>query len=182
MPLSLDVGGLREIVVVEELVTAPDQQVRRGALHAAADHALLVLLELRRQRREITVAREQRERVDVRLLVTEVQRVDDHADVGAVLAARLRLRDVHQLHALRVEIAQGVPVPAPVAVGALVDDPPLLEQAPQHEIDLEVALAHAAHADREVLVVHEDGDQRFFGHGRGGEESCSPASSMGAKP
>src|SRR6185503_4341506 len=59
------------------------------------------------------------------------------------------------------ELAHGIAVVAPVAVRALVDDPALLEQAAQHELDLERSLAHPAHADREVLVVDEDGDQRL---------------------
>jgi hypothetical protein len=89
-----------EVVVVDELVAGVDQQVRGRALHAAADHPLVVLLELGDQRREVAVAGQQREDVDVLLGVAEVERVDHHVDVGAVLAAVPALRDVDHLDAL----------------------------------------------------------------------------------
>src|SRR5262245_32610212 len=162
-PLRL-LGVAHEIVVVDELVAGADQEVRGRALDAAADHAAVVLLELRGERREVAVAGDQREDVDVVLLVAEVEGVDHHVDVGAVLAARLGLRDVDQLDARRVELGDRAPVLAPVAVGALEDDAPLLEQPAQHQVDLESALAHVPRADGEVLVVDEDGDQRLLGH------------------
>ena len=104
----------------------------------------------------------EREHVDVLLRVAQVERVDDHADVGAVLAAHLALRDVDQLDAVAVEVAHDVAVVAPVAVGALVDDAALLEQALRAPGRRETGGLHVAHAEREVLEVDEDGDQWFF--------------------
>ncbi len=77
----------------------------------------------------------------------------------------LRLRDVDHLDALGVELAHGVLVVAPVAVGPLVDDAALLQQPLQHQLDLELAGLHVADADGQVLEIDEDGNQRFFGHG-----------------
>ena len=102
------------------------------------------------------------------LRVAEVEGVDDHADVGAVLAAQLALRDVDQLDACAVEVGHVLAVAAPVAVGALVDDAPLLEQALQHEFDLEAAVLRVANPERQVLVVDEDGDQGLVGHATSG--------------
>src|SRR5690606_16727535 len=67
-----------QVVVIDELVAARREQIGRRAANAAADHALVVLLELRDERREIAVARQERERVDMRLRVAEIDRVDDH--------------------------------------------------------------------------------------------------------
>ena len=40
----------------------------------------------------------------MRLLITEVERIDDHMDVGAVLSARLGLRDVEHLDTVAVDV------------------------------------------------------------------------------
>ena len=87
----------------------------------------------------IAVAGQQSEDVDVILRVTEVDGVHDHVDVGAVLAAHSGAGYVDELDPVRVEVTHIVLVVAPVAVGALEDDPPLFEQALQDEIDLECA-------------------------------------------
>ena len=97
--------------------------------------------------------------------VAQVERVDDHVDVGAVLAAHPALRDVDQLDALAVELADRVVVVAPVAIGPLVDDAALLQQPLEHQLDLELPGLHLPHADGQVLEIDEHGDQRFFGHG-----------------
>jgi len=140
-------------------------QVRGGALHAAADHPLVVLLELRDQGRKIAVAGKQGEDVDVMLGVAEVQRVDHHVDVGAVLAAGLALGNVDQLDAVGMELANGVAVVAPVAICPLVDDSPFFQQPLQHQRDLERLGLHFADAEGQVFEIDKDGDQGFVGHG-----------------
>ncbi len=40
--------------------------------------------------------------------IAQIERIDDHADIGAVLAAHLALRDVDQLDSLAVEFAYGI--------------------------------------------------------------------------
>ena len=102
-------GLANQVVVVDELVAVGDQQVGGGAFHAAAEHAAIVLLELRDQRREVAVARDQGEDVDVLLGIAQIHGVDDHADVGAVLAAHLALGYVDQFDSLGVELAHRVP-------------------------------------------------------------------------
>src|SRR5690242_2393136 len=55
-----------QVVVVDELVAIGDEQVARGVLHAHADHFLVVLAQLGDERREIRVAADDDEGVDVR--------------------------------------------------------------------------------------------------------------------
>src|SRR5579864_8890906 len=71
-----------DVLVVDELVAVVDQQVGRVVLDADADDVLVVLLELRDQRREVAVAREDHESVQVLLGIGHVHGVDDHLDVG----------------------------------------------------------------------------------------------------
>ena len=66
-------------------------------LHADADHVLAVLAQLGHQRREVGVAGDDDEGVDVRLGVAQVERVDHQADVGRVLARLAHVRDFDQL-------------------------------------------------------------------------------------
>src|SRR5207302_8967864 len=87
----------REVVVEDELVAVVDEEVGRALLHAEPDHVLVVLAQLRDERREVAVAREDHERVEVRLRVAEVHGIDDEPDVRAVLAADVALRDLDQL-------------------------------------------------------------------------------------
>ncbi len=96
--------------------------------------------------------------------VAQVQRVDHHVDVGAVLAAGLALRDVDHLDAVAVELADGVAVVVPVAIGPLVDDAALLQQPFEDQLDLEIRPLRVADAEGQVLEVDKDGDQGFVGH------------------
>ncbi len=157
-------GRADQVVVVDELVAVGDEQVGRGAFHAAADDAAVVLLQLRDQRREVAVAGEQGERVDVLLGVAQVDGIDDHADVGAVLAAHLGLRDVDHSTPWPWNSRTGVFVVPPVAVGPLVDDAAFFQEAFEHQLDLELAGLHVAHADGQVLEIDEYGDQGFVRH------------------
>jgi hypothetical protein len=74
-----------KIVVVDELVAVRDQQVGRRVLDAHADHRLVVLAQLRHERREIRIAADDDERVDVRFRVAKIERVDDHPDIAEFL-------------------------------------------------------------------------------------------------
>src|SRR5690606_12189354 len=70
-------------------------------------------------------------------------------------------------HAVLVERGGVFAVVAPVAIGAFVDDAPLLEQALEHEPHLDALLLrlHVVDAEGEVFVVDEYGDERFVSHG-----------------
>jgi hypothetical protein len=121
-----------QVVVEDELVAVADQQVGGGVLDADADHRLGVLAQLADQRREIRIAADDDEGVDVRLRVAEVERVDDHADVGRVLARLAHMRNLDQLEGGLVHRCLELLVALPVAVGLLDDDAALEQQALEH--------------------------------------------------
>src|ERR1700720_871962 len=147
-----------DVLVVDELVAVVDQQVGRGVLDADADDVLVVLLELRDQGREVAVTREDHESVQVLLGIGHVHGVDDHLDVGAVLARVELLRDVNELDRRLVERALVVAVALPVGVGLLDDDLALLEQALEDEADVELADLRITDAQGDVLEVAEHRD------------------------
>ena len=96
--------------------------------------------------------------------VAQVQRVDDHVDIRAVFAAHLALRNIDHLDSLSVEFAQVFTIVVPIAVGPLVDEAALFQQALEDQLDLEIARLHVPRADGQVLEVDKDGDQRLFRH------------------
>src|SRR5690606_11902310 len=98
------------------------EQIGGGAAHAASYDPLVVLLELRNQRREIAIAGEQREAVDVRFRVAKIDGIDHHTDVGAVLAAHRGAGDVDHLEAVEMELPSEAVEAVPIAVGALEHD------------------------------------------------------------
>jgi hypothetical protein len=69
--------------------------------------------------------------------------------------------NVDELDAAGVELADVAAVLAPVAVGALVDDPPLLEQALQDQVDGEAPALEVLGAQRQVLEVNEYGQSQL---------------------
>ena len=85
---------LAQVLVVDELVAVVAQQVGRRFLHSQADDVLAQLLELGHQRREIAVAGQDREGVDVLLGIGKVDGIDAQADVGRVLAASRARRGI----------------------------------------------------------------------------------------
>jgi HemK-like putative methylase len=98
-------GAAHEVVVVDELVAVLHEQVAGGVLHAQRDDPLVVLAQLAHQRREVRVARDDHEQVDVVLGVAEVQRVYDEADVGGVLARDRHVGDLDELEGRLVQRA-----------------------------------------------------------------------------
>jgi hypothetical protein len=167
-------GGHRalEVLVVDELVAVVDEQEGRRVLHAEADDALAVLLQLGDQRREVAVAGQQGERVDVMLGMGHVDGVDAHADVGRILPGGRALGDFDELDGGLVERGLVVAVAGPVGVGALHEDLALLEEALEDLLDLEL-LPRVLHAEGEVLEVDEDGDGRRGSVGAGGAHASS---------
>jgi hypothetical protein len=71
-----------QVVVVDEFVAVVDEQVGGRVLDPDADDGLVVFAQLAHQRREIGIAADDHEGVDVALGVAQVERVHDHADVG----------------------------------------------------------------------------------------------------
>src|SRR5581483_5325112 len=150
-----------EVVVIDELVAVRDQQVRRRVLDADADHVLRVLAQLRDERREVGIAADDDERVDVRFRIAEIERVDDHADVGRVLARLAHVRDLDQLERRLVHRRLERLVALPVAVRLLDHDAALQQQPLEHLADVELLVVGVAHAEGDVLEIAE---QRHAGH------------------
>ena len=160
-----DAAGALDVLVEDELVADLGQKRARGFLHAHADHRLAELLELGDERREVRVAGEDGEGVDVVLREADLHRVHGKADVGRVLAGEGAVGDLYELDAELVQGRHGVGEALPVAVGALGRDAALVDEALEDELDvgqrarLLVAVAIApAGAEREVLEVDEHRD------------------------
>ncbi len=83
-----------EIVVIDELVAIGDEELRRRALDATANHAFIVFLELGNQWREIAVPGDESKEVNILLGVTKIDGVNDHSNVSRVLSAYLALRNI----------------------------------------------------------------------------------------
>ncbi len=115
------------------------------------------------ERGEVAVAGTEHERGDVVALEAQLDRVDRHLDVGCVLADRAHpLRDLDQLDVMAGEHAPVLVETRPVRVRPANDDAsPLGERigyGPEVEL-LQVELLLGA--DREILVVEEQGDAFF---------------------
>ncbi|EDK61103.1 hypothetical protein BMAJHU_I0086 [Burkholderia mallei JHU] len=145
-----------EVVVEDEFVAVRDEQIRRRVLHADADHALRVLAQLRHERREVRIAADDDERVDVRLRVAEIERVDDEPDVRRILAGLAHVRDFDQLEARLVHRRLERLVAIPIAVRLLDDDAALEQQLLEHGLDVEFLELRVAHAERDVFEVAKE--------------------------
>src|SRR3990172_622193 len=153
-----------QIVVVDKLVAIGDEQIRRGAFCTTADDSLVILLQLGDERRKIAVTGNQGEQVDVLLGIAEIKSIHDHANVGAVLAARLTLRNVDQFDAVGMKLLYGILVVAPIAIGTFVDNSAFLQQPFQDQLNLKLPGLHISNTDDQVLEIYEYGDYRFFIH------------------
>ena len=83
-----------QVVVIDEFVAVADKQIGGRFLDPNADDGLGVLAQFADKRGEIRVAADDDERVDVALRVAEVERIDDHADVGGIFARLAHVRDL----------------------------------------------------------------------------------------
>ena len=96
----------------------------------------------------------------------QIHRVDDHPDVGRVLAGVAPLRNVDQLDRGFVELPLVLGETGPVRVSLLEDDPPLLDQPLQDEVDVEFLVLRVAHAESDVLEVDEEREPLLDGGSR----------------
>ena len=71
------------------------------------------------------------------LRITKVEGIHDHSDIRTVLTAHFRPRDIDQLDPSQVKVTHVGLVLAPVAVGALINKPPLFEEAFQNQVDVQ---------------------------------------------
>ena len=158
-------GAGDQRVVVDELVAVGDQQVARRVAVADADDALVELAQLADQRREVAVARDDDEVVDVLAAVGQLHRVDGHLDVGAVLRALARRGHLDEPEPGVLQLVARVAVAAPVRVGALDQHAPLLREAVEDQVDVEVA-SSLGPGSGHVLEVDQHG-QRALVLGQG---------------
>jgi hypothetical protein len=143
---------------VDELVAVGDQQVARRLAVADPDDALVQLAQLADQGREVAVPRDDHEVVDVLAAVGQLHRVDRHLDVGAVLGALARRGHLDQPQPRVLQLVAGVAVAAPVRVGPLHDDPALLREAVEDQVDVEV-VSSLGPGSGHVLEVDQHGER-----------------------
>ncbi|MPM85697.1 hypothetical protein SDC9_132778 [bioreactor metagenome] len=91
----------------------------------------------------------------MRLGVAEVERVDDHADVGRILPRLADVRDFDQFEIGLVHRGLEALVAIPVAIGLLDHDAALEQQALEHALDVELVVLGIAHAERNVFEITE---------------------------
>src|SRR6185312_862363 len=154
---SSGLGGLLsdQVVVVDELVAIVDEQIRGRILDAHADDRLVVLAQLADQRREIRIAADNDERIDVPLGVAQVQRIDDHADVRGILARLAYVRDLDQLEGRLVQAAFELLVTVEVAVRLFDHDVPLEQQPLEHLLDIEARIAGIPGAQGDIFKIQK---------------------------
>jgi hypothetical protein len=105
----------------------------------------------------------------MRLGVAEVEGIDDHADVGGVLAGLAQMGNLDQLERGFVHRRLEFLVARPVAVGFLDHDAALQQQSLEDLVDVELGVFRVAHAESNVLEVAEQrhaGDFGIAGHDR----------------
>ena len=150
-------GGLAdEIVVIDELVAVVEEEVGSRVLDADADDRLRVFAQFRDEGGEVGVATDNDEGIDVSLGVAEVEGIDDHADVGGILARLAEVRDFDEFEGGFVEVALGVLVALEVAVGLLDDDMALEEEALKDLVDLDAGIFRLAGPEDDVFEIEVD--------------------------
>ena len=92
----------------------------------------------------------------MRLGVTQVECIDDHADVRRVLARLAHMGNFDQLEVGLVHTRFEPFVTLPVAIGLLEDDAALEQQALENRFDVKLFQPRLAHAERDVLEVAKD--------------------------
>src|SRR5438552_3797366 len=133
----------------------PPRPLTRHAGHHVGPAALV--LALRDQWREVAVAGDDHERVDVLLAPAQVHGVHHQPDVRGVLAGGLAPRDLDQLDAVLVQALGVAAEPVPVGIRHLDDDLALLQQPVEDAPHLEGG-AGIPQAQCDVLEVDEHGD------------------------
>src|SRR5699024_6537919 len=114
--------------------------------------------------REIRIAGHEHKGVDVFLGIAQVDGIDDHADVGAVLAGNAGLRDVDHLDAHGMKGLHVLAIMAPVAIGALEHDAALFQHALLDQAHVEITTGHVLDPQGQVFEVDEYGNKRLGGH------------------
>ena len=87
--------------------------------------------------------------------VTEIERIDDHADVGGVFAGLAHVRDLDELERRFVQPPLKRLVALKIAVGFLDHDLALEQQTLEHLADVERGKVRVMRAQRDVFQVEE---------------------------
>ena len=148
-------GGLLEALVEDELVAALDQEAAGRATGAHADHAAVELFEALHGGREVAVARQQHEGVDVGAGERQLHGIDHQGDVGAVLVLPAVAGHLDHGDALLEELLLELREAPPVAVGAGHQDAALVLEASHDGADVELAQAFFLAAGGHVLEVNQ---------------------------
>src|SRR5439155_16481148 len=87
--------------------------------------------------------------------VTEIERIDDHADVGGVFAGLAHMRDLDELERSFVQSPLKRLVALKIAVGFLDHNLALEQQTLEHLADVERGKVRVMRAQRDVFQVEE---------------------------
>src|SRR5438132_8320780 len=115
---------------------------------------LAEFLQFRDQRREVAVARNNYERIDVLLGVRQVHGIDAKADVGGVLAGLRSPRDFDELDRRFVKWARVRREAVPIGIGPFGDDLTLFDDSLEHPPDVE-SFPPAVERDADVFEINE---------------------------
>ena len=149
--------GPHEVVVVDEFVAVVNEQIGSRLLHSDADDRLVVLAQLAHERREIRVAADDRESVDVTFRVTKIERVDHHADVGGILARLPDVRNLDHLESGFVQSALEGFVALKIAIRLFHHDVSLEQKTLEDFADVEGRELRVVRAEGDIFQIEEDG-------------------------
>src|SRR5213083_3292309 len=127
----------------------------RGLFNSDADDGLVVLAQFADERRKVRIAANNSEGVDVTLGVTEIERIDDHADVRGVFAGLAHMRDLDELERRFVQPSLKRLVALKIAVRFLDHDLALEQQTLEHLADVERGKVRVMRTQRDVFQVEE---------------------------
>ena len=96
--------------------------------------------------------------------VRDVHGVDHHLDVGRILARIAPFWDIDQFDAGLVKRALEVAIVIPIGIGLLHDDPALLDQSLENQVDVELLDVRVAHSERNVFQIAKQSDPLFVIH------------------
>src|SRR5438105_1013585 len=75
-----------QIIVIDKVVAVADEKIGGRLFDTDADNGLVVLAQLAHERGKIRVTADDGKGVNMAFGVTEVESIDDHADIGGILS------------------------------------------------------------------------------------------------
>ncbi len=120
-------------------------------------HCLGVLPQFAHQRGKIRIARVDHEGIDMFFGVTEVERIDDHADISRVLAGLAPMRDLDQLEGRFMNRGPKSLVAISVSTRLLEDDRPINQEALKDRRYVERPIVCIRDTECDVLKIAKQG-------------------------